>query len=83
MYSMLTLYQAVVCAACLGNVKFDQGPMGEDGKPTDAIVRGSYLLSLARSEKKYVEEEEGIRLESSSGLGWLEGTSPEKSVGQN
>ncbi|KAL6413801.1 putative multidrug transporter [Ilyonectria robusta] len=74
---------AVVCAACLGNVKFDQGPMGEGGKPTDAIVRGSYLLSLVRSEKKYVEEEEEIRLESSSRVGWLEGTSPEKSVGQN
>lgn len=57
--------------------------MGEDGKPTDAIVRGSYLLSLVRSEKKYVEEEEEIRLESSSGVGWLEGSSPEKSVGQN
>ncbi|KAH7156112.1 major facilitator superfamily domain-containing protein [Dactylonectria macrodidyma] len=65
---------AVVCAACLGNVKFNQGPVGEDGNPTDMVVRGSYLLSLMRTEKKYDEEAEGIRLESSQGLTLIETT---------
>ncbi|KAF7537544.1 hypothetical protein G7Z17_g12829 [Cylindrodendrum hubeiense] len=74
---------AVVCASCLGNVKFDQGPMGEDGNPTDVVIKGSYLLSLVRGEKKRDEEDEGIRLESSHGQGWPETASPEKPVGQN
>ncbi|KAK7415824.1 hypothetical protein QQX98_005606 [Neonectria punicea] len=74
---------AVVCAACLGNVKFNQGPMGEDGNLTDIIVRGSYLLSLMRREKKQDEEEKGIRLESSRGQGWSENTTVKGADQQN
>lgn len=52
-------------AACIGNVQFDQGPVGEDGKPTDLVIRGSYLLSLVRrGARRHDEEEKGIRLES-------------------
>jgi hypothetical protein len=76
-------YQAVVFAACIGNIQFDQGPVGEDGKPTDLVIRGSYLLSLVRrGAKKQDEEEKGVRLESFHGREWSRSTVPEVAVRQ-
>ena len=46
--------------------------MGEDGNLTDIIIKGSYLLSLVRREKRQDEEEKGSRLESSHDQGWPE-----------
>ncbi|KAI5462224.1 major facilitator superfamily domain-containing protein [Mariannaea sp. PMI_226] len=69
---------AFVFATCLGNIKFEQGAIGEDGKPTDLVIRGSYLLSLTRGGTKSQDEEErGIKLDSVSERPWSKNTAPE------